>query len=161
MPAVSNACSIAMLGKRDPWLHHASRIESGALRVEVEAGFAALVERELARVAERLDAGFQQQRLMPLARFAAAQVPATLPALLDWTACLDGRIDELAQWQGLAALLLTSSGTFRKRLDKNIGFPTDKEASRTRKRWANCSPNWAACPAWRRWPSSASCRRVS
>lgn len=118
---------VAMLGKRDQWLHHASRIESGVLRAEVEAGFAALVERELARVAELLDAGWQQ-RLMPLARFAAAQVPATLPALLDWTACLDGRIDELAQWQGLAALLLTSGRTFRKRLDKNIGFPTDKEA---------------------------------
>jgi hypothetical protein len=39
---------VAMLGKRDQWLHHASRIESGEMKGEVEAGFAALIERDLA-----------------------------------------------------------------------------------------------------------------
>ena len=48
---------VSMLGRRDQWVHHASRIESGALRPEVEAGFAALIERDLVRVADLLDAG--------------------------------------------------------------------------------------------------------
>ena len=41
---------IAMLGRRDQWLQHTSRIESGAMKAEVEAGFAALIERDLAVV---------------------------------------------------------------------------------------------------------------
>ena len=61
---------VAMLGKRDQWLHHASRIESGEMKGEVEAGFAALIERDLAIASAVLD-GRQQSLLMPLARFAA------------------------------------------------------------------------------------------
>ncbi len=118
---------MAMLGKRDQWVHHATRIESGAMRAEVEAGFAALVERELWRVAESLDSAWQA-RLMPLARFAASQVPQRLPGLLAWTEPLDGDLRNLASWREIADLLLTATGGFRKRLDKNIGFPADKEA---------------------------------
>ena len=46
---------VAMLGKRDQWLHHASRIESGEMKGEVEAGFAALIERDLATAGALLD----------------------------------------------------------------------------------------------------------
>lgn len=116
---------IAMLSRRDQWLHHASRIESGAMKAEVEAGFAALVERDLQSVAELLDAGWQQ-RLMPLARFAAANVPELLAPLADWQVPLEAVIDDLAGWQALAGLLLTGGGTWRKSLTKNIGFPADK-----------------------------------
>lgn len=118
---------VAMLGRRDQWLHHATRIESGAMKAEVEAGFAALIERDLASVAALLDAGWQG-RLMPLARFAAGNVPEVLEPLLDWTEPLSVGIADLPQWQALAALLLTGTGTLRKALNKNIGFPADKEA---------------------------------
>lgn len=118
---------VAMLGRRDQWLHHATRIESGALKAEVEAGFAALIERDLASVVALLDAGWQG-RLIPLARFAAANVPEVLGPLLDWTQPLSAEIADLAQWQALATLLLTATGTLRKALNKNIGFPADKEA---------------------------------
>jgi ATP-dependent helicase/nuclease subunit A len=47
---------VAMLGRRDQWLHHASRIESGEMKAEVEAGFAALIERDLAQIDALLDA---------------------------------------------------------------------------------------------------------
>ena len=78
---------IAMLGRRDQWLHHASRIESGAMKAEVEAGFAALIERDLAVVAGLLD-GRIQSLLMPLARFAAANVPGTPDSIFDWNSPL-------------------------------------------------------------------------
>ncbi|WP_211371139.1 UvrD-helicase domain-containing protein [Dechloromonas hortensis] len=119
---------VSMLGRRDQWVQHATRIESGAMQAEVEAGFAALIERDLAQVANLLDSGWQQ-RLMPLARFAAANVPDVLEPLLDWSTPLTAAIDDLPRWQGLASLLLTATGTLRKALNKNIGFPAGKEAA--------------------------------
>ncbi|MDP3636757.1 MAG: UvrD-helicase domain-containing protein [Azonexus sp.] len=116
---------ISMLGRRDQWLQHATRIESGAMRAEVEAGFATLIERDLAKISVLLDARWQSL-LMPLARFAAANVPDVLEALLDWFSPLTAAIDDLPRWQALAHLLLTGGGTLRKALNKNIGFPADK-----------------------------------
>ena len=117
---------ITMLGRRDQWLHHASRIESGAMKGEVEAGFAALIERDLAVVAGLLD-GRTQSLLMPLARFAAANVPGVLDPIFAWNSPLTAAIADLPQWQAVAGLLLTGSGTLRKTVDKRIGFPADKE----------------------------------
>jgi len=119
---------IVMLGRRDQWLHHASRIESGAMKPEVEAGFAALIERDLAVIAGLLDAR-RQARLMPLARFAAANAPGLLDAILDWRSPLTATIADLRQWQAVAGLLLTGSGTLRKTVDKRTGFPADKAFS--------------------------------
>ena len=117
---------VAMLGRRDQWLHHASRIESGAMKAEVEAGFAALIERDLAIVGDLLDAR-TQALLMPLARFAAANVPGVLDSIFDWNLPLTATITDLGKWQAVANLLLTKDGTLRKQLNKNIGFPVGKE----------------------------------
>ncbi len=101
---------IAMLGRRDQWLHHASRIESGAMKAEVEAGFAALIERDLAVVGSLLDARIQSL-LMPLARFAAANAPGLLDAIFDWNSPLTvpqgdflwgATIADLRPWQAVA-----------------------------------------------------------
>lgn len=117
---------VSMLGRRDQWLQHAARVDGGVLRAEVEAGFAALVERELASAVDLLNAAWQV-RVMPLARFAAANVPDTLGPLLDWHSSLGAQIEDLSAWRALAALLLTADGGFRKALNKNIGFPAGKE----------------------------------
>jgi ATP-dependent exoDNAse (exonuclease V) beta subunit len=117
---------VAMLGRRDQWLQHTSRIESGAMKVEVEAGFAALIERDLAIVGDLLDAR-TQALLMPLARFAAANVPEVLDSIFDWNSPLTATIADLGKWQAVANLLLTKDGTLRKQLNKNIGFPVGKE----------------------------------
>ncbi|MBS4020152.1 MAG: UvrD-helicase domain-containing protein [Dechloromonas sp.] len=117
---------VSMLGRRDQWLQHAARVDGGVLRDEVEAGFAALVERELARAAALLDAAWQA-RLMPLARFAAANAPEALAPLLDWQQPLCSHSADLAAWRALAGLLLTADGGFRKALNKNVGFPAGKE----------------------------------
>ncbi|MDP3540826.1 MAG: UvrD-helicase domain-containing protein [Azonexus sp.] len=116
---------VSMLGRRDQWLHHASRIESGEMKAEVEAGFAALIERDLEQVGTLLD-GRVQSLLMPLARFAAANVPGSLDALFAWNVPLTAAIADLEAWRAVAGLLLTGTGTLRKAVDKRIGFPADK-----------------------------------
>ncbi|PKO85512.1 MAG: DNA helicase [Betaproteobacteria bacterium HGW-Betaproteobacteria-12] len=136
---------VAMLGRRDQWLHHATRFDGGALRAEVEAGFAALVERDLAAVADLLDAGWQR-RLMPLARFAAANMPELLEPLLDWDQALAAEIADLPRWRALASLLLTGTGGLRKALNKNIGFPTGKEFAAQKEAMSEVLADLAALP---------------
>ncbi|MCE1238636.1 MAG: UvrD-helicase domain-containing protein [Azonexaceae bacterium] len=117
---------VAMLGRRDQWLAQAARLDGGSLRAEVDAGFNALVERDLRTVVDRLGVG-TQARLMPLARFAAANAPGVFDALGEWTAAFVARADDLPGWRALAGLLLTGDGNFRKALTKNVGFPAGKE----------------------------------
>ncbi len=123
---------VSMLGRRDQWLHHASRIESGAMKAEVEAGFAALIERDLATVGELLDRR-SQSLLMPLARFAAAHLPGVHDLIFDWNLPLTAAVADLAQWQAVAGLLLTGGGTLRKTVDKRLGFPAGAEFAEQKK----------------------------
>ncbi len=123
---------VSMLGRRDQWVHRATRIESGAMKAEVEAGFAALIERDLALSASLIDFRIQAA-LMPLARFAAANVPGVHDAIFDWNSPLTATIGDLSQWQAVAGLLLTGSGTLRKTVDKRLGFPVDKTFAEQKK----------------------------
>ena len=123
---------VSMLGRRDQWVHRATRIESGAMKAEVEAGFAALIERDLALSASLIDFRIQAT-LMPLARFAAANVPGVHDAIFDWNSPLTATIGDLSQWQAVAGLLLTGSGTLRKTVDKRLGFPADKTFAEQKK----------------------------
>jgi ATP-dependent helicase/nuclease subunit A len=116
---------VSMLGRRDQWVDHATRIENGALKTEIEAGFAALIERDLAGANALFDARIKSL-LMPLARFAAANAPEVLAAISDWNSPLTAAIADLPRWQALAGLLLTGSGSLRKTVDRRIGFPADK-----------------------------------
>ncbi len=64
---------------------------------------------------------------MPLARFAAANVPDVLDSIFDWNSPLTATIADLGKWQAVANLLLTKDGTLRRQLNRNIGFPAGKE----------------------------------
>ncbi|MCL2525277.1 MAG: UvrD-helicase domain-containing protein, partial [Betaproteobacteria bacterium] len=137
---------VAMLGRRDQWLQHTGRLASEELRAEVEAGFQALVERDLAAVGELLDSRWQE-RLMPLARFAAAHAPdERLAALHDWTMPLPAEAADLPRWQALADLLLTLDGNLRKVLDKRVGFPAGKEFAAQKEAMAEILADLAALP---------------
>jgi ATP-dependent exoDNAse (exonuclease V) beta subunit len=116
---------VAMLARRDQWLHHAGRLDEAGLRAEVEAAFAALIERDLAAACELLDDHWQA-RLMPLARFAAANVAELLGPLAEWQTPLAVTVADLPRWRALTSLLLTTTGTLRKSLTKNIGFPANQ-----------------------------------
>lgn len=122
---------VAMLARRDQWLHHGSRAALPELREEAEAGLAALVERDLAAAARTLP-GREQAALMPSARFAAANLAFDNPGspicgLEGWTAPLTGDIGELDAWRGLADFLLTAAGGLRKSFDKRVGIPPTPE----------------------------------
>src|SRR5574343_559408 len=123
---------ITMLGRRDQWVGHATRIESGAMKAEVEAGFAALIERDLAAV-ERLVDRRLQALLMPLARFAAANAPGALDSISDWNLPLTVAFADLPRWQAVGRLLLTGTGTLRKTVDKRLGFPAGGEFAEPKK----------------------------
>lgn len=74
-----------------------------------------------------------QGPLLESAHFAAEQLQATNPAhpaalLLDQFVFPDPSYQTLASfWYPLTKLLLTESGSFRKTVDKRIGFPTSKD----------------------------------
>lgn len=114
----------AMLARRDQWLRHALQTSA---QEEAEAALTELVARDLARAAETLS-GRVQEALMPVARFAAANVAdlandRALAPLRDWTRPLRAEAEELPLWRAAVTLLLTDAGTPRKSLTRNMGFP--------------------------------------
>ncbi|SDK37979.1 ATP-dependent exoDNAse (exonuclease V) beta subunit (contains helicase and exonuclease domains) [Methylophilus rhizosphaerae] len=116
---------MSMLAKREQWLHLSQAKEHD----QAKNALVYLIETELQAVLTAIPARLQQA-LMPIARYAASQLPPehALSALLDWQTPLTASIEDLPGWRTLAELLLTSSGGLRKRLDKNMGLPATDEA---------------------------------
>jgi ATP-dependent exoDNAse (exonuclease V) beta subunit len=126
-----------MLARREQWREIA---ELARPEAAIDTAINALVNEELLAIADVLDDAWQM-RLMPLARFAAAQLgvkgeAASLSevsgardehALLNWTSPLAPERANLSAWRALAALLLTKEGTPRKTITVKNGFPSAKE----------------------------------
>ncbi|WP_405233307.1 UvrD-helicase domain-containing protein [Lentisalinibacter salinarum] len=126
-----------MLERRDQWLAITGTGPTGQeerLRRHFEQAIAMLVTDRL-RSLDRALPEAARQPLLELARFAAGNLAeagretplAPLHGCDVWPAP-DAR--QLAQWQALAWLLIApSSGDWRKRADKNLGFPpgSDRE----------------------------------
>ncbi|HLD09961.1 MAG TPA: 3'-5' exonuclease, partial [Methylophilaceae bacterium] len=89
-----------------------------------------LVTLDLVQAASVLPAALQAQ-LMPLARYAAANLPPDDPvvALADWETPLDPVAEDLTRWRAVADLLLTNDDSFRKEKGINVkdGFPPTTE----------------------------------
>jgi ATP-dependent exoDNAse (exonuclease V) beta subunit len=114
-----------MLEKRDQWLHHAQfEVDAAALQQTLSY----MVEQEMQTVATVFNTRFQAE-LMPLARFAASQLPAEHPisVLADWDVPLPIAADQLQAWLAVCELVLTKDNSIRAKIDKNIGFPADKK----------------------------------
>ncbi|MDP3308666.1 3'-5' exonuclease, partial [Methylotenera sp.] len=114
---------IAMLEKRDQWLHHAL-YEVDAEQLQNTLRY--LVEQELEAIALVFNSRIQYE-LMPLARFAASQLPCEHPIALlrDWDATLPTHADALPMWLAVRELVLTKDDKIRARVDKNTGFPAE------------------------------------
>ncbi|MBI4998438.1 MAG: UvrD-helicase domain-containing protein [Rhodocyclales bacterium] len=110
-----------MLARRDQWLRHALQSQPSQY---AESGLRELVVRDMARAAQVLP-GRSQEALMPIARFAAGNLPDNhaLAPLRDWQRALPAEPEELPMWRAVATLLLTEQDTPRKALNKNLGFP--------------------------------------
>ncbi|TXI44771.1 exodeoxyribonuclease V subunit beta [Methylophilus sp.] len=116
---------MSMLAKREQWLH----LSQGKDHNQAQHALIYLIETELQAALTALPARLQQS-LMPIARYAASQLPPehALNTLLDWQTPLTASIEDLHSWRALTELLLTSSGGLRKRLDKNMGLAATDEA---------------------------------
>ena len=124
---------VIMLQKREQWLRHIHR-DSGddEFRGMLEASVKNLIEDSLKRVRERLPEHLVDD-LTASARYAASNLlneakgsPVTgLAALYKLP---DVVADYLPTWQGIAELLLTKEGEWRKPggINKKSGFPADK-----------------------------------
>jgi ATP-dependent helicase/nuclease subunit A len=114
----------AQLPKRDQWLRHFSG--STNLRAELEAGLRNLVADELRTLASRAPQGLFAT-LAPLLRQGAGtaanpRVRLTLAPWLEIEAAPDDPDGALEAWRGVACLLLTQQGRWRRDVTKNEGF---------------------------------------
>ncbi|ABA88951.1 DNA double-stranded break repair helicase and nuclease AddA [Syntrophotalea carbinolica DSM 2380] len=122
---------VGMLARRDQWLRHIYGQQPEQRRQIFEGGLRCLVEGVLDRLYGLLDPE-QKDAMVHLGCFAGSNVQALgIENGIHVLSGLDGfpaaSADALPIWRGLAELVLTRSGTVRKRLDKNCGFPPGKQ----------------------------------
>jgi len=114
---------IRMLEKRDQWLHHA-QFEVDAVGLQQTLRF--MVEQELEAVLRVVTTPLQHL-LMPVARFAASNLPddSAIACLKDWNAPVTQKHEMLTVWVAIAGLMLTAGGEPRKEggLNVKFGFP--------------------------------------
>ncbi|QGX40415.1 UvrD-helicase domain-containing protein [Permianibacter aggregans] len=124
-----------MLARRDQWLPMIGLLHQADADAEWHSRWQQFLSEQLRPVAKLFDRDLQQQ-LMPLAEYALQELgkmdkAELLVPLQHWQQPLRADARDLALWQTLANWLLTTAGSWRKRLDKNCGFPTgDGEAKR-------------------------------
>jgi len=125
----------AMLPRRDQWLHP---VRAGAppTRAELEGGLERELRAHLHRLSEALPADTRQE-LAELATLAGRRLReqgsdseiVCCADLVDLPATTAG---DLAPWRGIAELLLTNEGKWRRTLDRRLGFPPEDAAPKTR-----------------------------
>ncbi|MFO7840130.1 MAG: UvrD-helicase domain-containing protein [Desulfosalsimonadaceae bacterium] len=124
-----------MLAKRDQWLRHLAAPGNPQLqRRQLEEGLQFLITEALADCSRPLPADCIEQ-LLDLARFAAANLEAggarsPIVACRDLSDLPPARPEALEQWLGICELLVTGGGTWRRRADKNLGFPPPGSAEK-------------------------------
>ncbi len=114
---------VSMLAKRDQWLHQANHaVDASQLKNTLQH----LVEEELQTIA--LPLAFQQL-LMPIARYAASNLPSehAVALLGDWETPISNKPETVPMWRALADLLLKEKGEPRESIDKRHGFSATEE----------------------------------
>jgi len=130
----------SMLARRDQWLRHAQPWDDpAAVRGALETELRAAVDEALADLHDTLTAGATKAglalevELAALAPYAAQHLGAEKPdapvaRLGGLTGLPAPQADALPLWQGVAELLTTGTGAWRRTLTKAQGFPIDKAA---------------------------------
>jgi ATP-dependent exoDNAse (exonuclease V) beta subunit len=117
---------INLLSKREQWL--GQLFQSRGARGYLENFLDQVIEETLHEAKDRLI--FWSNDLAILADYAASQLSnskrhSTINHCLGLSTLPEPKACDLPQWQGLCELLLTAKDEWRKRLDKNCGFPTE------------------------------------
>ncbi len=133
-----------MLSRRDHWMQSfvlSRNPDWEALRRDLERPFANAVRSALTQVSQLLDQvpGARKEALQ-LARFACAQLGGEqfreLAELAEFPGAPFDAHEALEETHQalfcLCDLLLTQDGGFRKRIDKNLGFPADRKTEKAR-----------------------------
>jgi ATP-dependent exoDNAse (exonuclease V) beta subunit len=132
---------VKMLAKRDQWMHGfvlEREPDWEALRERLERPFARTVRDALAELSGLLDqASGAREEALELALFACeqsgGQLHRELAELVVFPSPPFADIEEIRQAHvSLAALLLTGTGSFRKQVDKRLGFPADRKREKSR-----------------------------
>ncbi len=115
-----------MLAKRDQWLTYTQGQNTAQT---AEAALTAMISSDM-HAAENSLPPRLQAALMPIARFAAGNLASdeAITLLLDWEKPLQVIPEALKHWRAVADLLLTTAGSLRKSLNKNMGLPATDEA---------------------------------
>ncbi|MBN2644735.1 MAG: UvrD-helicase domain-containing protein [Desulfuromonadaceae bacterium] len=137
---------VDLLARRDQWLRHLDH-DAASLRRGLETALRQLVEDQLERLFVMIPAA-EGRALHQLARYAAQACANLSSPICDY----DGgafplpRIENLFQWKALCQLMLTAEGQWRKRFDKNCGFPAGKKGGceQLQKQAAEALRDWCA-----------------
>ncbi len=137
-----------LLAKRDQWLRH---LGPGASREDIEEGIRNLVNDHL-NLLDRLLSSGHKEELKSILRFAASNLPpdAKARALVAGSEAVGDTLpDRLIRWRAYALLLLTQKNEFRRRFDRNLGFPAQSEGANaaekaTLKNWKDRAQELAA-----------------
>lgn len=118
---------VEMLKRRDQWMRHlVDGRESGERRAHLERALLAINHTALAQLAALAPAELAKEA-GALARYASSQLAQTpdhpvhaCASLATWPGDM---LEQRIQWEGLAELLLTGSGEWRKAVNVKNGFP--------------------------------------
>ncbi|TPW18561.1 MAG: UvrD/REP helicase, partial [Halothiobacillaceae bacterium] len=129
---------IEMLAKRDQWLRHVQQgRDHPAARELLERTLAAIISDALAHVDRVLPAHYRQE-LLSVAQFAGGNVEKThrLACLAELNKLPEFTVSALSTWLTITGLLLTNDNSWRKRVDKNSGFPAPSSANNSQEKAA-------------------------
>ena len=129
-----------MLATRDQWLPFigSGQVDGGdptELREHLEQGLRVAVTRHLEVLSDAVP-GQEIDALLELGRYAGSNLVAdghgdhAIAALANISSPPGSNPESVAAWCGLADMLLTGDGSYRKRLTKNQGFPTGDDGEK-------------------------------
>jgi ATP-dependent exoDNAse (exonuclease V) beta subunit len=125
---------VDLLARRDQWLPLIVGVAGEGLRARLEADIAAEVSQRLKELLDRWP-NENLDEAARLASFAAGNLLEGAGELAAWRdrAGLPQPIPEdLTLWRGLGQLLLTEKSAWRRRFNRNQGFPPDAEREKER-----------------------------
>ena len=144
--AVVQRMLISLLGRRDQWLRHLTS-DKEKLHSELNAGLERICNEHLERARQSIPAPLVAE-LLACIDFAAHHCPDDT-AIAHWReqdVLPPATMAQIPLWCGLADLLLTSSGTLRKSLNKNVGFPAGHHYKASKQRMANLLEQFERIP---------------